>query len=171
MNANPKPDANNKRSTWLRALIGSLWFIIIFYVVLWVASGIGIVMIADPSSSVGFEDGYSAGQAAADEFFQVYGYLVLVGAAALAGLQVWKGNLPGTGKYKGIKRQGGLLSLSTYRALPVWLRGILAFVITIVAGGLWGFLAALMGAPSSITGVGVAVIAVVVVSWMFGKDS
>ena len=35
-----------------------------------------------------------------------------------------KGNLPGIGKYKGVKRQGDLLSLSTYKALPVWLRGM-----------------------------------------------
>jgi hypothetical protein len=81
-----------------------------------------------------------------------------------------KGNLPGTGKYKGVKRQGGLLSLSTYKALPVWLRGMLAFMITIVAGGLWGFLAVLMGAPTAVTGIGVVVITIVVVTRMFGED-
>ncbi len=62
-------------------------------------------------------------------------------------------------------------SLNRKKRLPVWARMILALVLAIIGGGIWGFVAVAAGLPSMWIGVGVAVIGAIAIVRMFGDKN
>ncbi len=59
-------------------------------------------------------------------------------------------------------------SLNRIKRLPVWVRTILALVLAIIGGGIWGFVAVAMGVPNIWVGAGAAVIGAISMAWVFG---
>lgn len=60
--------------------------------------------------------------------------------------------------------------LNRSKRLPVWMRTILAIVLTIIGAGIWGFMTHLMGVPKLLVGIGVVLIGAVPLTYLFGGD-
>jgi tetratricopeptide (TPR) repeat protein/uncharacterized RDD family membrane protein YckC len=90
-----------KRSIFLRALFGFLWFILIRLLSNMIIGG--IVGAFAGTSTKSFEEGYNAGRSASIDFFQKYGLLIFLAQVILTVILSVIEFLPGTSQYKKIK--------------------------------------------------------------------
>ena len=90
-----------KRSIFLRALFGFLWFILIRFLSNMIIGG--IVGAFAGASTKSFEEGYNAGRTASIDFFQKYGLFIFLAQIILTVVLSVAGFLPGTGRHKKIK--------------------------------------------------------------------
>ncbi len=74
-------------------------------------------------------------------------------------------------EYAGEFSGGRMESLNRKKRLPVWVRTILALVLVIIGGGIWGFVAVAAGVPNMWVAIGAVVISAIVIVRMFGDEN
>lgn len=153
---NPDKDRHEgtrSRHLALRLAFAAVWFVV-FYVIVAMALG-AIVGVLGTGQAENEDAAYAAAQAASEAFFERYMFIVLLSVLALVFGLFWYQILPGTNKLRG----PNVTISRRWFASPSWLRYVLTVLIVVIAGGAWGFVSVLFGAPRIIKIIGVVLIA------------
>lgn len=93
-----------ERNIFLPLLISAAWFFAI-YVVVRIVLGV-IIGTFTGASTTDLAVAHVAGQSASEAFFARYWLLVVIGALSCTAALIWRGDLPGTTRFKHADKPG-----------------------------------------------------------------